>query len=639
MISAESVAEIFKTQNIASIAIIDDAFNAASSISPGEAQSLYEQFSVVPEIEQAFQELALPLEGGESLTAEAIAKLGAAIGSPGALAALELLKVGSRSRRERLRQLAGNLRKLGVSVTSIAAEKATKAKKSIVADDVNVVLLDYDLGDASTGAGLSRGIAKRIYEQFRNAERPPLVILMSSQALAEKDVAAFQKGTKVLSGMFYFVPKDDLFDEERRNYRLAAFARSLITGQTLQVFVSKVEAALDEAREKVFDDVRSLSISDFTYLKMLRLHEDGEPLGEYLMWLMSAHLLNYVLSADDVHDSETKLNALTFDHLPPTQAEPSPNLAMLYSSAVMRDMPELPADKKQQSGSLQFGDLFRAKDKVWLCITATCDLAFGPTRPLRSKRSVLLIPGKLVPIETELTPFERRMPRTELVWLDKKVFRILWDTKEVARSDWGDIHKWQKGKEAKRIARLHAPFALEIQRLFTADLSRIGMPVPPPLYSPVMIKLTCLDEHGAELELTGEGSRAALSVGGERGEMLIMGEGFMNDLPSMLVEAAKALEARRIALAKLEDKAGPAPAAEAKFAIEKLEAVGKDATLLSEVRGPFKKPQSGASETIVDGAILLADESEGGAAKSWPPLRLTVVAPPVIEDSKKDAAA
>ena len=472
-----------------------------------------------------------------------------------------------------------------------------------------------------------------------NAERPPLVILMSNQRLTEADVTTFQKGTKVLSGMFYFIPKEDLFDEERRNYRLAAFARSLITGQTLQVFVSKVDTAFDQAREKVFDDVRSLSISDFTYLKMLRLHEDGEPLAEYLMWLMSAHLLNYLLSAAEVHDSEAKLNALKFDHLPPTQAQPSPNLAMLYSSAVMRNMPELPADKDQQSGSLQFGDLFRTDDKVWLCITATCDLAFGPTRPKRSKRSVLLIPGKLLPIEIELKPFERRMPRTELVWLDKKVYRILWDTKEVARTDWGDIMKWQAAKKAKRIARLHAPFALEIQRLFTADLTRIGMPVPPPLYSPQAVRLTCLDEHGVELELTTEGSRTALSVGGERGEKLIMGEGFMNELPAMLAKARTALAARRDALAKQEGTIGPGPAAEAKLAVEKLELVGRDANLLSGARGPFRMPVSGSAERIMDGAIELCEAGDVDSSKTWPPLRLMTVQSPEQGEAEAEQGA
>jgi hypothetical protein len=638
MISAESVAEIFKLQSIASIAIIDDAFNAASSLSPTEAQSLFDQFAGTPDIEKAFQDLGLPLQGPEHVTHDSIAALTAAKENEGAVLAIALVKAAGKGRKEKLGKLAASLKKLGVRVSSIPAERASKAKKDPVASDVNVVLLDYDLGDADAGATLSRSIAGKIYDQFRDAERPPLVILMSSKPLTDEDVATFQKGTKVLSGMFYFVPKDDLFDEERCNYRLAAFARSLITGQTLQVFVSKVEAALDAARERTFKDVRSLSISDFTYLKMLRLHEDGEPLGEYLMWLMSAHLLNYLSASPDVQASQAKLNELQFDHLPPTQAEPSPNLAMLYSSAVMRNMAELPTDPKEQSGSLQFGDLFQADNKVWLCITAPCDLAFGPTRPKDKKRSIVLLPGKLVPIDEEMSAFKRRLPRTELVWRDGKVFRILWSPKEVEISAWGKVGEWQTKNKSKRVARLHTPFALEIQRLFAADLTRIGMPVPPPLYAPQMVKLTCIDEYGAEIELTSEKSRTALSVGGERGVKLILGEGFMNDVPAMFAKARATLSAG-LAAHQARGEEGLAGAAEVAEAIKKLDAARDSATMIGNLRGPFKMPEPGAAESILEGAIFLCDHVDVGDAKAWTPLRLAVIPPPEIAEAGEDQAA
>ena len=633
MISAKSVAEIFKAQKIAAIAIIDDAFNPASTLAPAEAQTLFEQFAAEPEIGRVFGDLKLPLEGPEHVTAHIIERLKAAKGDAGADAAMALVSALGSGRRQSLGNLATSLKGLGVKVSKIAAVAASRAKRP-VADEVDVVLLDYDLGDARSGATLSRGIAAKIYGQFKDAERPPLVILMSSQQLTDQDIATFQKGTKVLSGMFYFVQKSDLFDEERRNYRLAAFARSLTSGQTLQVFVNKVETALDEARDKVFADVRSLSISDFTYLKMLRLHEDGEPLGEYLMWLMSAHLINYLSAASDVKTSQAKLNELKFDHLPPTQAEPSKNLAMLYSSAVKRDMPELPKDANEQTDSLQFGDLFRAESKVWLCITPPCDLAFGPTRPKRSKRSILLLPGKLVPIEDELDAFQRRMPRTELFSLENKVFRILWDPKEVARSDWGKILEWQKEKKAKRIARLHTAFALDIQRLFASDLTRIGMPVPPPLYAPQLIKLTCLDEYGTELELTTEATKTALSVGGERGVKLIMGEQFMNELPAMMAKARVALTKRKTTLeAKGDDGIGPA--AEAGAAIAKLDIIGGDATMMSGLRGPLKMPAKSEPEQLFGGAVLLCDHADVGGASPVTPLRLAVVPPPEMIEAEE----
>ena len=46
-----------------------------------------------------------------------------------------------------------------------------------------------------------------------------------------------------------------------------------------------------------------------------------------------------------------------------------------------------------------------------------------------------------------------------------------------------------KSKGYERTARLRLPFALEIQRAFTANLTRIGMPVAPPIYQPVEVQL------------------------------------------------------------------------------------------------------------------------------------------------------
>lgn len=277
MITTASVKEIFAEQKIASIAIIDDAFNKAGSyFTAAEQQTLFETFSVDPQIVQAFQTAGLELDAATDITHEAISALrGLGGNDQGAATALTHVQVSAEGRRAALDGLAAALKSLGASVRRISAKTAQAARKGIVTDDVDVVLVDYDLEGAEDVAELSRTLVGKIYEQFSDRDRAPLVILMSSNELSENDVRKFQTMTKVLSGMFYFVPKSDLFDEERRNYRLAAFAKSLTTGQALQRFVVNVEKALVEARETVLADVRALSISDFAYLKMLRLHDDG----------------------------------------------------------------------------------------------------------------------------------------------------------------------------------------------------------------------------------------------------------------------------------------------------------------------------------------------------------------------------
>jgi len=65
-------------------------------------------------------------------------------------------------------------------------------------------------------------------------------------------------------------------------------------------------------------------------------------------------------------------------------------------------------------------------------------------------------------------------------------------------------------------------------------LKNSGMPVPPPLYKPAQVRLTCLGENQTECELTQHDTRDATVAGGERGQSLVMGVAFMNALAEML---------------------------------------------------------------------------------------------------------
>lgn len=95
-------------------------------------------------------------------------------------------------------------------------------------------------------------------------------------------------------------------------------------------------------------------------------------------------------------------------------------------------------------------------------------------------------------IETEFRQFlnetDKAMPSTELfTWKGEKC-RILWDVKKVVSIQYRHIGTWLAqgtGKCLDRVARLRLPYALELQRAFTADLMRVGMPVAPPIFQTV----------------------------------------------------------------------------------------------------------------------------------------------------------
>lgn len=637
MISASSVAEIFKQSSIGAVAIIDDAFDGPEQpMTAAATQTLFEQLSADQELLDGFTAAGRALESVDDLTLEAVVAVKAASKQdPAALAAWNYVKVFANGRRTALDGFAGDIsRDLKVKVKKISAaslspKSARSQSKNVVDDGVDIVFLDYELKEGEEEGALSSDITDRIHRQFAGKEKAPLVILMSSRKLDEQAVVAFQRRTKVLSGMFYFVPKEELFDKEKRHYRLAAFAKSLATGRTLQRFVTGIEQELVGIQAKVFADVRSLSIGDFAFLQKLRLHEDGQPLGEYLLWLMNAHLVKELLDSGDVRVVETQVNALPFDDLPPTQSKPSINLATLYSSAVMRPMRALPQAAVDQAEYLQFGDLFRKGNgkQVWLCITAPCDLAFSATRPVRGGRSILFLPGTLQPIDKQMKGFEQRQPRTELVWIDKKAYRIIWDTKEVARADWSAIHAWKTEMKVERIARLNTPFALEIQRSFAADLTRIGMPTPPPFYNPVKVRLVVSDDKDQEVELTAAIRCDGYLSGDERSMRLVMGECFMDALPEMLRKAEEVLDARLASIEQKREKgkATPGNVANALTARDKVAAARTNAETLSAMKGPFQVPLANKVGLFIDELLALAGEGDADSSDPHIPLRLTIL--------------
>jgi hypothetical protein len=630
MISAESVRNLFGKSGIKNVAIIDDVFNSpGQNLTAADVQTVYEQLEEAPELLALLSQTSVvndPLDISPTVI-DNIKKF-ADEGQEHAQVLWEIIRQISDAKKSKLSALASSLRKdLKLTVKKISAATAASKRSGVVPDDSNVIFLDYELDTASPGGELSAAIVGKIFGQFKGKSSVPLLILMSSNDLSDEVVSEFQRKSDFLSGMFYFVPKDDLYDQEKLHYRLAAFAKALPTGQVLQGFVEELGESLSKAGSSVFTDLRSLSIADYAFLQSMRLHDDGQPMGEYLMWMISAHLLKELASGQAMKTVEKRVSELSFDDLPPTNARPSAALSALYSSAVMRLMTDLPDPAIDPSNYLQFGDLFRkgASKNVFACITPPCDLAFGPTRKIPSDRSIMFLPGTLFPIEKPLKPFDQRQPRTELVQLAEKTYRIVWDTKGCLHISWGDLRNKLAQMNVKRVARLNTPFALEVQRSFANDLTRIGMPVPPPIYNPVLIEMHCLDESGKEKVLTEQSTSHAHLSASERGEKLVLGAAFMDRLPAMLATATEFLTARHAALLSKAKEVGPGAAANVQTAIDKITAARQNADSLSAMRGPFALASDGEPQIVLDDLLVIQDGPQPIPSKDWIPLRIRLL--------------
>jgi len=639
MISSASVKDVLQEFKISKVAIIDDVFDPPwQMLSLADKQTLFDEFGSRSGVISTFKDANVLFQEPNDLNEQALALIQDASTRDGEVAEFSQSILGLvELKKQNLLALVDRLSAgFKLDVTCLGAIQATQNQPTIVPADCNVVFLDYDLQtDAPTKGKLSSELCAKIYEQFRSAEAVPLVILISTNQFNDADIAAFRDGTKLLSGMFYFVSKSELADEEQLNYRLVAFAKSLPTGQVLQRFVSVLESGMKDAAEKVFQTIRSLSISDYAYLEMMHLADDGQPLGEYLMWLFGAQIAKEISEGLDVKDLERKVNSLGFEHLPPAQSRPTPHLATLYSSAVIKAADPLPDSHESNDPYLQFGDLFRKENnspKIWLCITAPCDLAYSLTnpsgRPFRKGRSILFLPGTLHPIEKPMTSFQSRQPRTELVRLGNAQFRIIWDPKEVSQCEFGKLAEWQTSKKVKRVARLHTAFALEVQRSFAADMTRIGMPTPPPFYVPRLVKLTCLGSHGEAVELTTDESRGVLMSGGGIVEKCILGEEFMDLLPVMLNKAKTSLEGYGTSIAADESQ-GEELKAKVVAALKKFEELHSDTEFLVGFRGPFEVPPLGRPIGLLNSSVVVCHDADVAKLVDFAeyPLRLHILPP------------
>lgn len=176
---------------------------------------------------------------------------------------------------------------------------------------------------------------------------------------------------------------------------------------------------------------------------------------------------------------ESETSPFTGDQDLETNGEDAQQLSS--TSGIASEAPGEAADLSKSAAGRQID--------LYMIINAQCDLAFTPepTRKIEPDRSILLVPGILQPIEQQITDLS--IPRTELFSEKGQRYRILWQPKKIQAVPYCEFHRWVENNHLRPQARLRLPFALEVQQSIVADVTRVGMPVAPPIYQPVQLEL------------------------------------------------------------------------------------------------------------------------------------------------------
>lgn len=391
-----------------------------------------------------------------------------------------------------VQELVSNLEALGLNVISVGVQGKLEIPKSM-----SVIFLDFTLEERDRNAPIN--VLNSIYARLDSDSVRPMVVLMSQNNLTAEEEYWVRDETKTMPGMFCSYHKS-LLKGINLHLLLKTLAGTLANAQSLQLFSNAVADATVDAANKVAALVKEVRLEDYALIQLLSLHSDGHPLGDYVLWLLATYFAQHLSQNKKVQASQEQIDRMVFDIPPVTSWGPSEAFSRAYKAAIFApvtkdfkgsNFPALTSEAENNSGDsskivvLHFGDVFveGTTKRAYMIASPECDLAFGGGRAFPKNRSVVLIPGKLVHANTPFQKGTENHLRTEMFEWNDQNWRIEWRLKEVLTVPLGEFRQWTEDKSTPRehVKQIRFQFASEIQRAYAADLTRVGVPVIPPL--------------------------------------------------------------------------------------------------------------------------------------------------------------
>lgn len=636
----DSLRDLLEEQGIRRVAIVDDAFDPIDvwGLTLEERDLLWAAIEFDADVQDEFTRLQLEIDSANDLTDGLIAKL---LENPSQCPAFKArwdksdaaLRMNAGLREVKL--LASHLREtLDLEVEEF---ESTVEPELLIHFNPQLLFLDWHLGDdasstvveAISGPDLpvyvkaSTEKALNVWQKWPDEKPRPLIVLMSSKPSMPQDAGDFCRRSKVLRGMFHAVSKSALGAPFSLHMHMRLFAMSLPEGRRIQTFMDALRRKFQVVRDQFLDDISDLSLNDYSYIQSLTLKNDDQPLGDYLQQLFSSYL-GQLLFAEALGEDWADLDTMTFGEALPSLEPPSDRLTKVYHTALfdtnvgpIRSHP-LAAQTSDSAANylpvLALGDILKRESTngdasneieapeleqpleegtgihsgpdLFLLINAQCDLEIRPNSSNRSsidERSILLLPGHLKPL-LEANGDNAEL-KTELYEHEEERYRIEWNTKKVLAIPLDQFNDWKVHEKYERVARLRLPYALEIQRAFAANLTRVGTPVTPPIYQPATARL--LRRHETEKTYVAadslEDDETAFLVLARDGQNCVLTLPLLVRLKELLYEELDALQTQK---ASQEGNLGHLQAR-----IDALERAIDKETEWAKLRSPFELPK------------------------------------------------
>lgn len=549
--TASVVIERLREKDIKAIALVDDAYDplGVGDVTDSDIQVFWSalQNKRSPDYQRMQEEftgfiqahLHKEITGLAEIDQDTLARLWESRDSFDALKDLILqlfyTKVTKISQLARIRSLLEN--QCTVDGKSIVEIRTIGSREDVVPqlEGAPIVFIDYFMGPGDDQDAQQRStkrakdITAGIYDQFAST-RLPLVILMSSSPSVKLHQEQFRSDTGWLNGLFYCVTKEDLEDAAKIGISLGTWIERLEEGTKIQQFVNAIQSSLKSAGSEFRKSVRSLSLEDYAYVQSFSLQQDGQPLGEYMLWLFNSYLGRLVFEKnEEVNERRKVIDPISFDRLPLNQLMPSGDLIEMYDSALFNkrigDISKHPAlieaavdgicdlveEKCSPLPYLRIGLIFTNSEShtVLMVLNADCDLAHTPNQKRQPINFVTLIEGELGEIKDWASPVREPKPKTDFFKLGEKAFHIAWKVNKVVFCEYAKVLHTLAEQGYQPYAHLRLPYALEVQRAYAAHFTRVGLPVSPPIWHEIGVEILFRDDEGKPRTLIGPQSELA----------------------------------------------------------------------------------------------------------------------------------
>jgi hypothetical protein len=360
-----------------------------------------------------------------------------------------------------------------------------------VPEDASLVVIDYVLtpdtpADMSAMVDESTQFLQALVERSSlSVRRLPLIVLVSSRPnVAKHDAEAFRKAVGLHGGYFHFIRKVSVLQE--LGPRIDGFTAEVAELESYRRVHSALRDSLASACQSLQSGINALELQDLAALHVGHLIHEGEPLSDYVGWLLgqalTVKLQESVALAEESGRLPPENHRVLLGHLEPTQGIPK----LFCEASTVRTASGQRHKETTGSRKIQFGDIFVVRigggidaSRFHLVLSQTCDLLQGKI----TNGQVLCAEGRGAVVNSS----EADLMRATLRQLDDKGSTLIRHIDGTYyQVEWSEVnlvtigHTILKRERGHRyVGRLNEIYALEVQHKALNKLGRIGVPIKP----------------------------------------------------------------------------------------------------------------------------------------------------------------